>query len=104
MESTPRSLRHLWAKQLRDRRLDADLSQAELAHRAGISVFELSRAEGPDHALGPRSRTAVAVALGMAVADLFPYPRTLRGTQSLNLEYDGEVTTQPLTRKQLHDG
>lgn len=56
---------------LRERRNDAGLSQEELAHKAGFSVFTISRTErGRSPSL--QTAQAIAAALGLKVADIWP--------------------------------
>jgi DNA-binding XRE family transcriptional regulator len=56
---------------LRERRTEAGLSQEALAHKAGFSVFTVSRMErGRSPSL--QTAQAIAVALGLTVSDIWP--------------------------------
>jgi transcriptional regulator with XRE-family HTH domain len=56
-------------KELRERRM---LSQQELAHRAGVSLFTVQRIERGGGSVRPKTGRAIAAALGVGVEDLLP--------------------------------
>jgi transcriptional regulator with XRE-family HTH domain len=56
-------------RELRERRM---LSQQELAHRAGVSLFTIQRIERGEGSVRPKTGRAIAAALGVGVEDLLP--------------------------------
>ena len=48
------------------------LSQQELAHRAGVSLFTVQRIERGEGSVRPKTGRAIAAALGVSVEDLLP--------------------------------
>lgn len=69
-------------KELRERRM---LSQQELAHRAGVSLFTVQRIERGEGSVRPKTGRAIAAALGVGVEDLLPKaPRRSPSEPSFN--------------------
>lgn len=69
-----RTLRSIWGKRLRDARKAAGLSQLQLADDIGTIQEQISRWECGVYAPVDAMRPRLARALGVTVADLFPYP------------------------------
>jgi len=77
----PNDLHAEWGARLARIRNDAGLTQTALAAKAGttksvVHNIEKARSAPPDHL-----RTALASALGITTAELFPYPDALAGAQ-----------------------
>jgi transcriptional regulator with XRE-family HTH domain len=54
------------------RRVEAELSQAELAERAGVGQSHISKIERGHRGADPKTAGAIARALGCKIADLMP--------------------------------
>jgi transcriptional regulator with XRE-family HTH domain len=59
------------ATRLRQWRIDAGLSLAEMSGLTGYSSAMISRAERGERVFSPRAKVMLARALGVAVSDLF---------------------------------
>lgn len=71
-----------WAASLRTARLAAQLSQSQLAERAGLTKSAISRLELAGGLPNNQTRQALATALGMRVEDLFSYADTTSAAAS----------------------
>lgn len=59
-------------RRLRRKRIEAGLSQTELAQRAGVTKSHLSDVERGQAGFSPRNVVAIAEVLGCTVAELMP--------------------------------
>ncbi|WP_190868996.1 helix-turn-helix transcriptional regulator [Actinomadura sp. RB99] len=78
------NIRARWGEQIKKRRLDAGLSQMEVAARAGIDkswLSKIERGETGARGIGDEVRMGIAAALGCRVEDAFPYPDTAEETE-----------------------
>ncbi len=66
--------RHVPENRLRQWRVSAGLTLAEVAALTGLSVAELSRVERAQRGMPPMTRVRVARGLGVPLAELFPPP------------------------------
>lgn len=66
-------LQKTWGKRLADQRKTAGLTQTALARSVGISRVYLARLEAGQHAPADQLRIRLAMHLGVAVSQLFPY-------------------------------
>lgn len=64
----------LFARRLRELRVERGMTQADLARRAGVTPTYLSKLEGAGAAPGIDLVENLAVALGIGVTDLLPLP------------------------------
>ncbi len=59
-------------ERLRQRRIEAGLTQTALAKRAGVTKSHVSQVEGGKAGFGPVRIARIASALGCEIADLLP--------------------------------
>lgn len=59
-----------FAEQVQNRRLDAGLTQRELAERCGTHQCHISRLEAGEQAIGESMLEKIAEALGLSMAEL----------------------------------
>lgn len=71
--SSTRPLAVVWGERLRTARTDAGMTQAQLAHRIGISQYTISRLENGEHRPHDDTKFALAEVFGITVETLFPY-------------------------------
>lgn len=73
MPTATKSLAAEWGENLKAARIDAGLTQRQLAELIGASQYTISRLENGEHRPADGTKFALARAFGRSIDSLFPY-------------------------------